>query len=413
MTRYLLFTFLIVSSLNSKSQKAVVSLPAMNVIYIGLENPIDVAVEGYNNSQLSISTSGCELIGSPAERMYLRASEPGKCIVSVNYNKDGVGQKQEFSFRVKSIPKPEVCFGALEEGNYPAAALLGQNVIGANIPGFVFMAVKYNVVSYKWKFYSPSRLFSCTQTELGSGISAKLKSLIVNGRIGDEIILDSVKCSYVGGVKSILSPVSFRIESEPHDFIYDFMTHQDNFKSKKSYYPYSSIFDCNWNPINSSGIFNFYKIVKNDTQSVLEVGLSASKIIFEKRFFSSGVISQEYNFNSTDSLGDASIYYENGQLKSKGKVIQNRSNINFSNNSFYLGEKSNLIFSLIYPQYPPVGIWKGYYKEGGLALECKIELNDPSISVLDTFQLKDKNFNTEVIKYKLYDQLHRVIEFRD
>lgn len=385
----------------------------MNVIYIGLENPIEVAVEGYNNSQLSISTSGCELIGSPAERMYLRASEPGNCIVSVNYNKDGVGQKQEFNFRVKSIPKPEVYFGALEEGNYPAAALLGQNVIGAIIPGFVYMAVKHNVVSYKWKYFSPSRLYSCTQTELGSEISAKLKSLIVNGRIGDEIILDSVKCIYVGGVKSILSPVSFRIESELHDCIYDFMTHQDNSKSKKSFYPYSSIFDCNWNPINSSGVFNFYKIVKNDTQLVLEVGLSGSKITHEKRFFSSGIISEEYSFYSNDSLGDASIYYENGQLKSKGKVTQNRFNIDFSISTFYLGENSSLIFNLIYPHYPPIGFWTGYYKDGVLAVECQLELNDPLISVLDTFQLKDKNFNTEVIKYKLYDHLHKVIEFRD
>jgi len=400
----------------------VVSLPAMNVIYIGLDNPIEVAVEGYNNSQLTITTSGCEIIGNPTEQMFLRATATGKCEVTVKYEKDGLAQKQVFEYRTKHIPKPEVGFGALSEGNYPAAALLGQNSINAFIPGFVFMSVKYNVISYKWKYVSSTRLYSCMQTEFSSKIPVKLKTLIINGRIGDEIILDSIKCVFVGGVQKWLNPVTFQIESKPHNsYKIDFITYQMDSNSRKLYLPSDLIFDCDWKPSKASGIFKFYSILKNDTQLRLEIGLASSKVLYEKHFFSSGSLSQEYNFHFNDTVGDAAIYYENGQLKSKGKVIQNQFNVDFYRLPYFLKEDADLIYNLVHPKYPPIGFWQGYYKSGDVALSCEIELFHSHnyrdlitrASVLETFKLKERYFGTQVIKFKIYDHLNRVIQFKD
>ena len=422
MNKFILCCFLISNTVLCFSQRAVVSLPAMNVIYIGLDNPIEVAVEGYNNSQLTITTSGCEIIGNPTEQMFLRATATGKCEVTVKYEKDGLAQKQVFEYRTKHIPKPEVGFGALSEGNYPAAALLGQNSINAFIPGFVFMSVKYNVISYKWKYVSSTRLYSCMQTEFSSKIPVKLKTLIINGRIGDEIILDSIKCVFVGGVQKWLNPVTFQIESKPHNsYKIDFITYQMDSNSRKLYLPSDLIFDCDWKPSKASGIFKFYSILKNDTQLRLEIGLASSKVLYEKHFFSSGSLSQEYNFHFNDTVGDAAIYYENGQLKSKGKVIQNQFNVDFYRLPYFLKEDADLIYNLVHPKYPPIGFWQGYYKSGDVALSCEIELFHSHnyrdlitrASVLETFKLKERYFGTQVVKFKIYDHLNRVIQFKD
>lgn len=194
------------------SQKAVVELSSMNVVYIGLENPIEVAVEGLKNSQLKISANGCDVVGTPSERMYIKATLPGKCSVKVGYYKNGKLVSQTFDYRIKQLPDPDVLFGSLEEGKYSKQVLLGQIQMNAVIPCFVFSGVRYNILSYNWKIRSNFSFRTIGGKVIGNAIPDTLKRLIQIANNGDWIVIDSIECQ-LAGVKKLLHRKEFQIES--------------------------------------------------------------------------------------------------------------------------------------------------------------------------------------------------------
>lgn len=119
---------------------ATISADAMNVLYIGLENPISIAVAGYTPKDIVPSMTGGTLKPKTGGGYYAMVSAPGKALIAASVRmKDGTMRKMgEQPYRIKQVPKPESLYGTLESGNYTAAALLGQNNITAVLPNFVF-----------------------------------------------------------------------------------------------------------------------------------------------------------------------------------------------------------------------------------------------------------------------------------
>lgn len=413
MTKSLVFSLCFFLSFFCRAQKVVASLPAMNVIYIGLDNPLDIAVEGYSNKELTVTALGCSVSGNPNETMVVRASSPGRCQVTVSFNKDNEIIKHDFVYRIKKVPNPEARFGALKAGSYPAAALLGQNSIVAALPGFVFEGISYTVTSYKWKFTCNTKYMSCQGSQEGSKIPSQLKTIISKSNRGDFIMIDSIKCKTPSGAEEMLTPIVLFIETNKDDNEIDFVTHKKDKNSQISFHSYRPVFDCNQTPQFPSGVLKFYTIYSGDTQLVSEMFFSNSRVIYEKHYYLSGILFTEYNFKSNDTIGDAFIYYQNGKIKSKGSVVARKPNIN---ERFlppkYLSEESILIHNFIKTTYAPVGKWKGYYKNGKLALECHLKLCDPDqrfYSILEISKLNETQFNSKVIKYKIYSQQKQII----
>jgi gliding motility-associated protein GldM len=78
------------------------SADKMNVIYIGVDNPISVAAAGVSSNTLQVNGSGCTLKPNGNGKYIATASSPGTAKISVS----GGGLNQTFDFRVKLIPSP-------------------------------------------------------------------------------------------------------------------------------------------------------------------------------------------------------------------------------------------------------------------------------------------------------------------
>lgn len=116
----------------------------MNVLYIGVDNPITVAVPGYRCEDLRLRLLGDGgAIGASNNCQYnITVSKPGSLQIEVL----GIQQGKEVSlgiktFRVKRIPDPTVRFGGLNGGTITKTQLL-QNGGGLQIilPNFEFEA---------------------------------------------------------------------------------------------------------------------------------------------------------------------------------------------------------------------------------------------------------------------------------
>jgi gliding motility-associated protein GldM len=127
---------------------ASIALDKMNVLYIGVDNPVTIAASGGGDDRVNATLSG----GGGS----IRRVGNGKWIARVNTISDNaiinvtvdgkqVGASQ---FRVRTIPDPVATVGNFSSGdNVPAGAFKAQAGVGAFIRDFPF-DLKYQVVSF-------------------------------------------------------------------------------------------------------------------------------------------------------------------------------------------------------------------------------------------------------------------------
>jgi hypothetical protein len=90
-------------SSNYELKTVSVAADKMNVFYIGVENPITVAVEGVPSRNVTVTSKDVQLIDKGKGRYAVTASKPGEAILLVSAN--GM-EPQKIRFRVKRIPDP-------------------------------------------------------------------------------------------------------------------------------------------------------------------------------------------------------------------------------------------------------------------------------------------------------------------
>jgi len=154
-------TFLLVSvtgimfSGNESPKAVAIALDSMNVLYVGIDNPISIAVSEVADKDVVATISKGELI---------KTNEPGKYICRVervqgsrttirvsvkkrNGSMESVGYQE---YRIREIPNPELMYGTLSSGRHSRAAIMAQSTLNASLgAGFAFENFKYLVKSCK------------------------------------------------------------------------------------------------------------------------------------------------------------------------------------------------------------------------------------------------------------------------
>lgn len=127
---------------------AAVQLDKMNVLFIGVKNPITVSGSG-SASQLKVNATGggIRLSDNGGGGHYLAEvnSETDDCTISVTTPD---GKTTPMRFRVRSIPDPTPYVGAYESGDVPAANFKSQAGVRAYVKNF-FYETQFNVTSFR------------------------------------------------------------------------------------------------------------------------------------------------------------------------------------------------------------------------------------------------------------------------
>lgn len=127
---------------------ASIALDKMNVLYIGVDNPVSIAASGGGSDKVQASIAGGGgSIQSVGQGKYIvrvsQQTDDAKISVSVDGKLAGVS-----SFRVRSIPPASAFIGGFESGaNVGASAFKAQAGVSAGIKNFPF-ELKYQVVSF-------------------------------------------------------------------------------------------------------------------------------------------------------------------------------------------------------------------------------------------------------------------------
>lgn len=169
---------------------ASIALDKMNVLYIGVDNPVTIAASGAGDDRIKASISHGSLIPAGGAGRYIArvnsVTDDCKITVTVDGKVAGVSQ-----FRVRTIPRPIAVVGAYESGsNVPAGAFKAQAGVGAGVKDFPF-ELQYKVTRFTLSADSDDGYIdeaACT----GNTWSNEARRILNNLKAGKTVYIDDI-----------------------------------------------------------------------------------------------------------------------------------------------------------------------------------------------------------------------------
>jgi len=191
-----------------------ISPTKMNVLYMGIPNPIRVSVPGVASENLEVSVTNGRIDKSGEDYLVYpsKLDITGKntsIAVSANFN----GQKRPMGsmvFRVKEVPPPLATVGGINGGTLRREDLMAESGIFAELKDFDF-DLKFKVTQFDISLSGASgyvKLYKSTSNKFTPEQKDQFSKLTP----GSLIYIDNIMASGDDGSNRPLSPISFKIK---------------------------------------------------------------------------------------------------------------------------------------------------------------------------------------------------------
>jgi len=197
-------TYPITGSYMVARPSAVVSADKMNVLYIGVPNPISISAPGVPTGSVnaSISGSGGNLSGS-AGHFVATVKSIGTAKITVTGEKGAVLGSMDF--RTKRIPPPKAVFGGKSNGATSAANIKAQSYLIAALDNFDF-AAKFNVTHFQLIIIKP-RQDAIVKMGSSGELSGDVKAALATVTPGTTVIFNNITAVGPDGLVQEVDPV--------------------------------------------------------------------------------------------------------------------------------------------------------------------------------------------------------------
>jgi len=141
---------LAVTEVARKIPSVVVSPLKMNVLYIGIDNPLNIAVPGLSMDRISATATNGRIIRQENHFTISPYSGSSECQIFVTAEIDGMIRRfSPIPFRVKSVPDPVATIGGIFGGRIQKEELLQANGIKATISSEFDFDILFYVSSFR------------------------------------------------------------------------------------------------------------------------------------------------------------------------------------------------------------------------------------------------------------------------
>ena len=201
-------------------QNVIISPTAMNVMYAGILNPIDVSVPGVSPDRIRVrvenGTYSTERVRDSRGQNFRGIGSVTPTAVGQNVRvivtADVGGRPMQFApyeFRVKAVPDPVATFAQRSTGTVPRATAAAQTGVFAVMPDFDF-DLNYQITGFS-VLYS-ERGMDYEEASTSSNLTARQRELI--GRLvrGNNLIIKDIKARGPDGRIRDLLPIVLRID---------------------------------------------------------------------------------------------------------------------------------------------------------------------------------------------------------
>jgi hypothetical protein len=187
---------------------ASVFLEKMNVLYIGVENPLTISGGSAGAEKTSVSFADGSISRSGASGHWIaKPSKPGMSKIVVTAD----GKRFEFPMRLKYLPPPAAFVGSKKGGAISSAELKAIGAVIAKLEDSDFEA-PYKVVSYNvGAVGGPLQMYQTFPNE-GNRWSGQAASLISRCGPGTRVFFDQIQVVGPDGRKREIPGVNFLLK---------------------------------------------------------------------------------------------------------------------------------------------------------------------------------------------------------
>jgi gliding motility-associated protein GldM len=195
---------------------AVISATELNVVYIGLDNPISVSVPGYSPAEVMVSATGGTLRQGQTRGNYLVSVDAaaGREITISASVRDDQGRVREMGkqkYRVRNVPKPLPTLGSIDaSGTVSAGQLAAAQYVYTPLRDFIYQNIQYTPVDYTL-IHLPKGKEGKAYRGYGSTIPQEIKAVLRSVRSGDRLILAQVRAKGPAGIVPLPSSLTLEV----------------------------------------------------------------------------------------------------------------------------------------------------------------------------------------------------------
>lgn len=185
---------------------AVVSPDKMNVLYIGVPNPVSVSAPGIAKEKLRVSMSGGSISGS-AGHYTAQVTSTGTATITVSGElaPGKTGVLGSSLFRVKRIPDPKPVFAGKSGGSTSAANIRAQDRVFAKLDNFDFDA-KFSVTRFTL-IVIKARQDPIIKSATGNELTADMKAAMASVAPGSTVVFKDIMAVGPDGSPRGLDPI--------------------------------------------------------------------------------------------------------------------------------------------------------------------------------------------------------------
>lgn len=195
---------------------SVVAADKMNVLYIGVDNPMSISVPGVADANVmaSINGGGATLAKDAkggSSKYVARAKTQGEAVIAVTAKLDGKNVPMgQFKYRVKRVPDPVAMVNGKKGGGINKAELAAATSVNSIMENFDF-ELYFKVTKFRMTLIKKGR----DPIELDSPsnlITPQMKQAIQGSGPGSKVYFEYIKASGPDGTTRSLSSVNFVLQ---------------------------------------------------------------------------------------------------------------------------------------------------------------------------------------------------------
>ena len=195
-----------VNGQNKQEKITSIAPTKMNVLYLGVDNPLVIAVSGVDNSEITVETNNGKISGENGMYM-MRPKQVGTADIKVFHKEELV---QTSRFRVKTVPDPVAKIAGKKSGTISKTELLDAGKVIAEIGNFDF-DLQFEVVSFVMSSTVPNSMTVREEISKSNKFSDQqidlIKSLIPN----QKLMIEDIILVGPDGVERKVSPMVFTL----------------------------------------------------------------------------------------------------------------------------------------------------------------------------------------------------------
>ena len=193
------------------NDQVAVSATKMNVLYVGIENPLDIAVANENNENISVTTDNGIVTKNSSGKWIASVVRTGQTTIQVFIEKDGkkilYGEK---IFRALRVADPMPTIAGKKDLTMDKQSILNNPILKIDLENFLYDMSTFNVVSFTFHISdnNTTKEVKCAANMLNN----EALELLKNVNSGSIVTFDDIKVVGPDGSALKIQPLYIKIK---------------------------------------------------------------------------------------------------------------------------------------------------------------------------------------------------------